>query len=239
MMHRLLSHLLVLVALVQASACSAAGALAPPAAPVASSLSFPIRSAFSARAANGSKETLHATGTGDPRSAEGSCAGTMLQTASPATTAATFEGHAAWSSAETGNLSFTNCDFGPIATAETVYYDSSYALLGSSTPRSYGVYLADPRIPVSAKVGDSGPWGKLSVYKDSTKQVSTSHHDKSYVVEPDTATTAIVSIITKGYDAKGEPSFTSQVRYRITASGGLTLISDDTLYLPSTRLVFR
>jgi hypothetical protein len=71
--------------------------------------------------------------------------------------------------------------------------------------------------------------------------VSAGHSDETFVVEPDTANTAIVNQISKSYDAASQLQFTSQDRYRITSTGALTEISLDIQYAPptATHLVFR
>jgi len=60
----------------------------------------------------------------------------------------------------------------------------------------------------------------------------------SYVVEADTATTAIVNLIGKIYTAAGTLSATEQDRYRIAATGALVPVSADILYSTGTHLVF-
>lgn len=50
---------------------------------------------------------------------------------------------------------------------------------------------------------------------------------QSYVVETDTATSAIVNLIAKNYNAAGTLTATEQTRYRIASTGALTPTSTD------------
>ena len=61
------------------------------------------------------------------------------------------------------------------------------------------------------------------------------------VVEPDTASTAIVNAISKRYNQSGQLLYTSQSRRRIDASGTTTPLSSDIQYATTStlRLVFR
>jgi sugar lactone lactonase YvrE len=77
------------------------------------------------------------------------------------------------------------------------------------------------------KVGDAGTLGTITKYTTSTKSVYAGQVIVSYVIEPDTATTAIVNKIAKSYDASGRLSSTEQARSRIMADGTLTSVSAD------------
>ncbi len=52
----------------------------------------------------------------------------------------------------------------------------------------------------------------------------------SYVVEADTATTAIINLVTTVYSATGTLTGTEQDRYRITSTGALTPVTTDIQY---------
>jgi hypothetical protein len=170
------------------------------------------------------------------------CSGTLSSSSGQATGGATFEGSTALSTLGVLTITFTNCL--PATATETVtsYFDSNYVPLGSSAQGgSYSVYLVAPSVPVSVKVGDAVIVGTKTYYTDSTKTVSAGHTDETFVVEPDTANTAIVNQISKSYDAASQLQFTSQDRYRITSTGALTEISLDIQYAPPStmHLVFR
>ncbi len=54
--------------------------------------------------------------------------------------------------------------------------------------------------------------------------------DVTYVVEADTATTALVNITSKVYDVNGKLTLVDQTRYQIDAINNLTLSSIDQQY---------
>lgn len=209
-------------------------------APVASTITFPVRSGLSTSAANGHTVTLTANGTAATESTNGLCSGSLNQSTGPATTATTFEGAPALSATTVVSISFSNCT--PASSTETTtgYYDSNYLPLGfSQLGGVYGVYLVPPAIPNSAKVGDVGVVGSITLYTDSTKTTGAGREDVSYKVEADTATTALVTIIIKRYDASNVIQFTEQDQYRMSSNGVMTLIAIDIQYATGTHLVFR
>ena len=126
-----------------------------------------------------------------------------------------------------------------LAVTSTGYYDSNYTPLGFNSPSvNYGVYLIAPNTPVTAVVGGTGVIGTVTLYTDSTKATGNGRIDVSYVVEADTATTAIVNIIDKIYTSGGTLSATEQDRYRISATGALVPVSIDILYSTGIHLIF-
>jgi hypothetical protein len=139
-------------------------------------------------------------------------------------------------------ISFSNCTPAFSTSTATDYYDTNFLPLGfEEQGGDYGVLLVPPIIPDSVMVGDVGIFGTITLYTDSTKAFGNGRHDWSFVVEPDTATTAIVNLISKGYDASSQLLYTEQDRYRITSTGALTLISVDVQFAPpfTAHLVFR
>jgi hypothetical protein len=217
------------------------GGAPPPTGPVASTLSFPVQSALATESANGATYSLTANGTGAV-AADGDCTGNYTETTGPANTPANFEGVAGFSSTTVMQMNFTNCV--PAAIAETVtnYFDSTYAPLGfQALGGDYGVWAAPPVIPASVKVGDAAIVGTIDNYTDNTKTTANGRQDMSYVVEPDTANTAIINLVFKVYNAASQLLATEQDRYRITSTGALTLISVDVQFATTStiHLVFR
>lgn len=226
------------------AACGGGGGGGTPAptGPVVSTLSFPLQSAVNSETASGSILTLHATGTSATQVTDGLCTGTVTQTDGPATTATTFEGSPALSRVSVVTITFTNCTPASTTGTETDYFNSNYVARGLNIQGGkYGVYLTAPVIPSSVTVGATGIIGTLTYYTDSTKASGAGRSDKSFVIEADTATTAIANAITKTYDASGTLTSTSQSRYRIDASGAFTPVSIDIQYsgTSTTHLVFR
>jgi len=191
-----------------------------PSGPVTSTLSFPVQSGMNTLFANGFAKSFTISGT---------CSGSGTRTAGPATTATTFEGVAALSAVGTINFSYTNCTPATTAQTFTAYYNSSnYLPLGmNSVGVNYAVYLTPPTYPTSVTVGGTGIIGTQTLYTDSTKTTGNGHVDGSYVVTADTASTAIVTMIGKIYNAAGTLTATEQDAWRITATGALTPVSVD------------
>ena len=213
-----------------------------PSGPVTSTLSFPVRSGLNTRTANGHTTTLTANGTAATQITDGLCSGTLNKTTGPATGGATFEGVAALSAVTVLTISLSNCTPASIASTATTYYDTNYLPLGLNVQGGdYGVWLVPPTIPNSVMVGNVGIVGTITLYTDSTKTVGNGRQDSSFVVEPDTASTAILNLIAKGYNSSSSLLFTEQDRYRITSTGALTLVSIDIQFstTSTTHLVFR
>lgn len=88
-------------------------------------------------------------------------------------------------------------------------------------------------------VGNTGTIGTETLYTNSSKTVGDGTSLVSYVVEADTASTAIINLINRRYNAGGTLIATEQDRYRIDAAGNLTPVSADIQYsyTSSTHLV--
>lgn len=216
---------------------SGGSAPAAPVGPVVSTLSFPVLQAYKAVIASGSTKSYVISG---------SCTGTANVTSAPATTPAVFEANpAALSSVSTLTATLISTPgfvcAPTLAFTSTNYYDSTYTPMGFNATGNYGVYLVAPTIPVSAVIGGAGGTGVIgtdTLYTDITKAVPNGREDVSYVLEADTATTAIVNVIIKHYTAAGILSGTEQDRYRISATGALVPVSIDLLYSTGQHLIF-
>jgi len=209
--------------LVGLSGCNDGGG-STPAGPVTSTLSFPLQSAYNTLVANGMANTFTVV--------SGACSGTGNKTSAPATTAATFERVPGLSAVETFTMTLSSSCV-PLSTAQTStsYYDSNYVPRGTNNVGvHYGVYLTPPTLPTSVTVGGTGIFGTETLYTNSTKTTGNGRADRSYVIEADTSTTAIVNLIEKIYNANGTLTVTEQDRYRISAVGALVPVSSDIQY---------
>ena len=213
--------------LVGLAGCGGGGSSTPPG-PVVSTLSFPLQSAFKSFVANGATKTF---------TVSSGCSGSGNRASAPANTAATFEGVAGFSAVQSLTMSLTNCTPASTAVTYTSYYDANYIPLGfNSVGVNYGVYLTAPVIAASVTVGNTGTIGTTTLYTDSTKAVGNGRQDLSYIVEADTASTAIVNLIAKVYNSGSVLTSTEQVRYRIASTGALVPISDDIQYANTSTL---
>jgi len=209
------------------SACGGGGgggggaATAPPG-KVTSTLAFPLLAGYKAMVAAGYSKTF---------TISGDCSGSGSTTRAPVSTATTFEGSPALSGGVTLTWTLTNCTPTSLASTYTAYYDSNYLPLGSSNGvDSYNLYLTPPSIPASVMVGATAASGTLTGYTTSAKSVFTGTQVVSFLIEPDTATTAIVNVISKGYNSSTTLLYTGQDRFRMTSSGTLTILSSDIQY---------
>lgn len=182
-----------------------------------STLSFPLKSAYSTLVANGYTKNY---------TVSGACSGTASETVAPAKPGAIFEGTPGFSADSTVTISLTNCTQATTTATLKSYYDTNYTPLGFNiVDGEYGVYLTPAVIPVSVVVGDSGIIGTITTYTDSTKTTRTGREDVSYVVGPDATNTAMVNLIFKIYNPAGVQSSTEQDRYRVTIDGVITVVS--------------
>ena len=199
---------------------------APPA--VTSPNSFAVASGYAARlkAAQNDNFTVVLT------SGTSSCSGTAVIKTDPAV-AASFEGATnAVAVGQTATITFTNCTPPSNTSTGKTYYDSDNTQIGLSNDNEYDVATTlpgglPPALPASVKVGDKGDLGTLTMYQDSTKAVKNGTRKLSYVIEPDTATTAILNITNVASDNTNAVLSTQQSRYRMAADGSLSYQSID------------
>jgi len=164
-------------------------------------------------------------GSNDAFTISGTCTGTA-QLNSQSAQASTFQSASAVAVVNMSTLYFSDCD-PSLYDYSTDYYDANFVALGSiRTTGEYGVFLVPPSFPASVHVGDSGVIGTQSFFSDSSRAVSTGHDDISYVIEPDTADTAIAKLTIWSFGASGLQSIQHD-NYRIWANGILIHVSSD------------
>jgi hypothetical protein len=189
-----------------------------------STLSFPAQTAYGSRVAAGSDDNFSIGGT---------CTGTAKITNGAATTS-TFEGVSGLAAAQTATVNFSNCFPAQSTASGTNYYDSTSTPLGSTVAGlEYSKFVSAPTpLPASVMVGANGTIATLTTYSDSSKATVTGQRVLSYVIEPDTADTAILNITTRTYDNSAMPQLllTQQNKYRLSSGGTLTLLVIDVQY---------
>jgi len=110
------------------------------------------------------------------------------------------------------------------ASSSSSYADSNYVPLGG-TGSEYTVITGSTSIPLTARVGDSGTWSTENRYTNSSKSSLIGTTTTTYVLEADTATTALLKIIDTDKNTSGTTTATTIETYRITPSGGITHVS--------------
>lgn len=94
-------------------------------------------------------------------------------------------------------------------------------------------------LPNTIKVGDTGSVGTSNIYGLSNFKkdgISQGKVDVTYVIEPDTAMTAIINIISKGYDINNTMTLMDQTRYLIDSMNKITLHSIEQQTYDSNKL---
>jgi hypothetical protein len=124
----------------------------------------------------------------------------------------------------TGSISGGGQTF-PLGVTTTAYVDSNYTPLGSSGAE-YAVYSSGNTIPLTARVSDTGIWYQSVRYTSSSKTSRLGTATASYVLEPDTASTALLKIVNVEKDTYGTTTSTQTLTFRITPAGGLTRLSE-------------
>lgn len=168
-----------------------------------------------------------------PFTVAGSVSGTTV-TGSGTTTqgsmfSTTFEGQAAQAKTTTATGTLTaNGQNLPLASTATTYVDSNYNPLGFNSTE-YEVVTSSTPIPASAKVGDTGTWYSANRYTSSSKASRTGTETATFVLEPDTASTALLKIIQVQKDTSNTVTSTSTTTFRMTPAGGLTRLSETLL----------
>ena len=115
----------------------------------------------------------------------------------------------------------------PLTTAEstTSYADSNYVPKGSSNGE-YRVIGNAVNIPDTALVNDTGVWYTEDIYLASDKVSFLGTSVTSFVMMPDTASTAILKIIQTDRDTSGNVTLIATITFRMTPAGELTRLAE-------------
>lgn len=188
-------------------------------APVASTETFQLKTAFIASITNSSSSTFTLSGTSSGISVTGS--GTIVDSS---LTPDTFEGINCFKqvSTLTGTIS-ANGNTIPIGSTGTNFYDENSNYLGYSG-ELYSVVVGSMTIPVTAKVNDTGILFTEQEYSSSLKSILLGTNTVSFSIEPDTSTTALLKIITTEKNVTNAVVSTDISVYRITPSGSFTIL---------------
>jgi hypothetical protein len=129
-----------------------------------------------------------------------------------------------WSATTVETLTLKNCP-GSNTTTSTDFYNIAFQDLGYSVAGdTYAVWRAPPVFPVSVKVGDTGSFGTIDYYTDSTKATPDGFSDVRFIVLPRTADTVIVEAQSTVFDATGQEEGWEGDQWAITSSGAMTRV---------------
>jgi hypothetical protein len=138
--------------------------------------------------------------------------------------AGTFEGTSLFQQTITTMINLTVSGVTVPFNDTTVYwYDSNNIPIGESDGDEYTVVNGTPIIPTTVKVNDTGIMYTANRYSDSTKATLLGTSSVSYVIQADTATTALLKLINKEIDTNGDTVTYTQLS-RITPAGTNTTI---------------
>lgn len=141
----------------------------------------------------------------------------------------TFEGQVAQAknTTATGTIN-ANGQSIPLATTGTSYVNSNYDPLGFSGSE-YEVVSSSIPIPATARINDTGTWYSSVRYTSSSKTTRKGTATATFVLEPDTASTALLKIIRIEKDTANAVTSTSTNTFRMTPAGTLTRLSETVL----------
>lgn len=182
--------LLVTASVAMLTACGGGGGGGGTPAVIASTETFDLRAAYVAQFTTPASNQFTVSGKIEGISVTGSGTATT-----GSVTSGTFEGLSALQRSITVSATVSgNGETVPLTVTSTDWTDSNYAPLGS-TGDEYEVVVGTPSIPASARVYDTGVLFTATTYPDNNKRFPTGTVTASYVIEPETASTAIVKLI--------------------------------------------
>ena len=204
-------------------------------APIASTLSFPLKAALASMITSGYTKNY---------AISGSICGTAVDTAVPDAIGGTFGVQSnLFYTTESISLTITNCSGAPgtssVTTGQTTYYNSNYFLVGDISSTQYGEFQILYAYNPTVMVGDTGNMGVENNYTDKSHSVFLGTTEHTYSVEADTAESAIVNLITKSYDTVHQLKNIAQSRFRIQATGALSPVSIDVSYSNGQHLILQ
>ena len=191
-------------------------------APVASSQTFNLQAAYKSYYAATASYKFNITGTYGAYPVSGS--GTVVI---GAVTSGTFEGQPALQQTMTEIGSFTaNNQTIPLATSAISWLDTNYMPRGSSGGSEYIVVDGTATIPTAAKINDTGSIYTAKRYTTSAKTSLVGTRTVTYVVEADTGSTALVTLISVDKNNSGTVTATYTDQYRVTTANTFTKIKE-------------
>ncbi|MGE0797756.1 MAG: PQQ-binding-like beta-propeller repeat protein, partial [Lautropia sp.] len=177
---------------------------------------FPLRSAATALLKSGSSAYY---------AVSGYCNGTAQETALPAVPA-DFGAVTGVAVVTTTTFMLVDCTPSQFTTRLTSYFDAQYTPIGIVSSEGWTGVVDQPMpLPEAVRVGERGSLGRITYYDDPGRTVPTGYDELSFVVESDTASTAIVNRIARSFSLDGAARETEQERSRLTADGRLQVVT--------------
>lgn len=211
---------LCFVALVTLAGCGGGGGGTT--LPVASTSTFNLQAAYKSYYATSASYKFNITGTYGANAISGSGSAVVGSVSS-----GTFEGQSALQQTTTVTGSFTaNNQTIPLAASSISWVDTNYMPRGTSGGSEYIVVDGSASIPTAAKINDTGSVFTAKRYTTSAKTTLLGTRTVTYVVEADSGTTALVTLIDVDKNNAGTTTSTSTSQYRITTTNTFTKIKE-------------
>jgi hypothetical protein len=194
------------------------------AAPVASTDTFPLTTILANSLQSGSNTfTISGTSSGNAITGSGTATRGSLS-------AGTFEGVAAQqrTTTVTGSFAINGTSYA-LNDSSVDWFDSNNVPVGESGGTDYVVVTGTPTIPATVRVNDTGTLYTANRYSNNTKSVLRGTVTVTYVVESDTATSALLTLIRTEKDNSNTTTSTNSAQVRVTPAGALTRIKETSL----------
>ncbi len=193
-------------------------------APVASTSSFNILAAYVSTFTSTSVNPFSITGATGTTPITGSGTATVGSVSN-----GSFEGNAALRRSTTVTGSFSaNGQTVPLNSTSVSWTDSNYVPLGS-VDDEYTVINGKPTLPIAARVGDTGPVYTANRFTSSAKTTPLGTVTSTYVVEVDTASTALVTMINTYRNTSNATTKIATAQFRITTTNNFTRLKETLL----------
>lgn len=222
-MLKLIKTIAAVGALSLMAACGGGGGGGGAAAPVASTDTFPLTTILANSLQSGSNTfTISGTSSGNAITGSGTATRGSLS-------AGTFEGVAAQqrTTTVTGSFAINGTSYA-LNSSSVSWVDSNNMPVGESGGTDY-IVVTGGSIPATVRVNDTGTLYTANRYSNNTKSVLRGTMTVTYVVEPDTATTALLTLIRTEKDNSNTTTSTNSAQVRITPAGALTRIKETSL----------
>ncbi len=224
-MRNIFKTVLLISATALLGACGGGGGSSAPAATVASTATFQLRTAL----ANATQQTSTLPYTISGRVGSNTVTGSGSITLG-GLTSTTFEGQFALQKVSTSTFTLTvNGVSTPASSTSTSYTDSNYIPVGASGT-DYTVVQGTAIVPLTALVNDTGSVYTANRYTSSTKSSMVGTETVTFSLQPDTATTALINIISVQRDNSSVVILTATSIFRLTPAGGVTRVSETATY---------
>lgn len=186
-----------------------------------SNLTFNVLAAYISTFTSPSVNNFNITGSSGSTSVTGSGTATIGNVSS-----GTFEGQSALQRTTTVTGSFVvNGNSYPLNSSQVSWTDSNYVPLGS-VDNEYTVISGTPTLPTAVRVGDTGPVYTANRYTSSSKTTPLGTVTSTYVVEADTASTALVTLINTYKNTSNTTTKVASAQFRITTANTFTRIKE-------------